>query len=103
MEPMLEAVVSWRDDKNEAKAKQIWSSGLTELHQSVSGGEKYGYRLHSAYKVCTWLRGLIPDPFLRPPQRKLPLYEVLELRDLLKKVGLEVIGDREIKRAYPQT
>jgi dihydrodipicolinate synthase/N-acetylneuraminate lyase len=101
MEPMVEAIVAARDKKDVAAAEAIWSNGLLALHRSVSG-QKYGYRLHSAYKVCTWLRGHIADPFMRAPQRRLPLEEVAELRDLMKAARLEVISDRNIRKAYPQ-
>jgi hypothetical protein len=58
--------------------------------------------LHAAYKLTTWLRGLIPDPFLRAPQRRLPLPQMLEMRDALRGAHLEVISDSAIRRAYPQ-
>jgi hypothetical protein len=48
------------------------------------------------------MRGLIPDPFLRAPQRRLPLAEVLELRDALKAARYEVISDTAMRKAYPQ-
>ena len=101
MEPMVEAIVMARDEHKEAEAAAIWSDGLLDLHATVSSREK-GYRLHSAYKVTTWLRGLIPDPFLRPPQRRLPIDQVIELRDAVKKAHLEVISDDNIAKAYPE-
>jgi dihydrodipicolinate synthase/N-acetylneuraminate lyase len=101
MEPMVEAVVAARDQKDTARAEAIWNNGLLALHRSVSG-QQYGYRLHSAYKVCSWLRGHIPDPFMRAPQPRLPVTEVLQLRDLMKAANLEVISDRAFSRAYPQ-
>jgi dihydrodipicolinate synthase/N-acetylneuraminate lyase len=100
MEPMVDAIVAARDRKDYDKARGIWSDGLLALHRSVSDSSR-GYRLHSAYKVCTWMRGLIPDPFLRAPQRRLPVEEVVELRDLMKKAHLDVIPDSDIRRAYP--
>jgi 4-hydroxy-tetrahydrodipicolinate synthase len=101
MEPMIDAIVAARDDKNLAKAEAIWADGLLDLHRLVSDSSR-GYRLHSAYKVSTWLRGLIPSPFLRAPQRRLPINEVLELRDAIKKAHFDVIADAEIRRAYPE-
>ncbi|HLF13083.1 MAG TPA: dihydrodipicolinate synthase family protein [Gammaproteobacteria bacterium] len=101
MEPMVDAIVAARDEKNVEKAQGIWSDGLLDLHRSVTDSTN-GYRLHSAYKACTWLRGLIPDPFLRAPQRRLPINEVVELRDMIKKAHLDVIADGDIRRAYPE-
>jgi hypothetical protein len=67
----------------------------------VTDSEK-GHRLHSAYKLCTWMRGLIPDPFLRAPQRRLPLEQVVELRDALVAAHYEVISETAMRSAYPQ-
>ena len=101
MEPNLEAIVAARDENKIDKASRIWDDGLLDLHLAVTNQEK-GYRLHSAYKVCTWLRGLIPDPFLRPPQRRLPIEQVIEFRDLIKNAHMEVISDDNIRKAYPE-
>jgi dihydrodipicolinate synthase/N-acetylneuraminate lyase len=101
MEPTLAAIVAARDENDPARAQRLWADGLLDLHQTVTNQDK-GYRLHSSYKVCTWLRGLIPDPFLRPPQRRLPIAEVIELRDKIKNAHLEVISDDNIRKAYPE-
>ena len=101
MEPMVDAIVAARDRKDVDKAQAIWNDGLLELHRAVSNSDR-GYRLHSAYKVTTWLRGLIPSPFLRAPQRRLPADQVAELRDLVVKAHLDVIPAKEIQRAYPE-
>lgn len=101
MEPMIDAIVAARDEKNAAKGQAIWADGLVELHRIVSDST-LGYRLHAAYKLSTWLRGLIPDPFLRAPQRRLPVEQMVELREALKKAHLEVISDSAIRKAYPQ-
>jgi dihydrodipicolinate synthase/N-acetylneuraminate lyase len=101
MEKTVDAVVAARDDKDPAKAEALWADGLLALHRTVASSEK-GYRLHSAYKLCTWMRGLIPDPFLRAPQRRLPLAEVVELRAALQAAHYEVISDAALRKAYPQ-
>ncbi len=101
MEPTVAAIVAARDEKNPAKAKAMWADGLLELHRAVTDST-LGYRLHAAYKLCTWLRGLIPSPFLRAPQRRLPIEQLVELRDKLKAAHLEVISDQVIRKAYPQ-
>jgi hypothetical protein len=48
------------------------------------------------------MRGLIPDPFLRAPQRRLPLEQVVELRDALVAAHYELISDAAMRKAYPQ-
>ena len=101
MEKTVDAIVAGRDEKNAAKADGLWGDGLMALHRTVTNSEK-GYRLHSAYKLCTWMRGLIPSPFLRAPQRRLPVAEVVELRDALKAAHYEVISDAAMRKAYPQ-
>jgi 4-hydroxy-tetrahydrodipicolinate synthase len=99
MEPMMDHLDAWR--KNDVvKARQVLFDGLIQLHDYVMGSEE-DFRLHSAYKVATWLRGLIPDPFMRAPQRRLRTEHVRKLRDLLKACHLEVIPDKDIKKAYP--
>jgi 4-hydroxy-tetrahydrodipicolinate synthase len=100
MEPTLEAIVAARDENDAPKAERIWGDGLLDLHRAVTNRDK-GYRLHSAYKVCTWLRGLIPDPFLRAPQRRLPVAEVMEFRNMIRGAHLETISDDAIRKAYP--
>jgi hypothetical protein len=45
---------------------------------------------------------LIPSPFLRLPQRRLPIDQVLELRAAVKNAHLEVISDDAIRKAYPE-
>ena len=100
MEKTVDAIVAARDEKNAAKAEGLWADGLLTLHRTVASSEK-GYRLHSAYKLCTWMRGLIPDPFLRAPQRRLPLEQVVELRDALKAAHYELISDSAMRKAYP--
>jgi dihydrodipicolinate synthase/N-acetylneuraminate lyase len=101
MEKTVDAVVAARDDRDPAKAEALWADGLLALHRTVASSEK-GYRLHSAYKLCTWMRGLIPDPFLRAPQRRLPLAEVIELRAALEAAHYEVISAAALRKAYPQ-
>lgn len=99
MEQMLDYLDAWKKD-DVVKAREILYDGFLELHDYVigTGGEM---RLHSAYKVATWLRGLIPAPFMRAPQRKLRTEEVRKLRDLLNAAHLDVISEAEIRKAYP--
>jgi len=101
MEPTVDAIIAARDEGNNDKAERIWADGLLSLHRAV-GNREQGYRLHSGYKVTTWLRGLIPSPFLRAPQRRLPIDQVLELRAAVENAHLEVISDAAISKAYPE-
>jgi 4-hydroxy-tetrahydrodipicolinate synthase len=101
MEKTVDAIVAARDEKNVAKAEGLWADGLLALHRTVTDSEK-GYRLHSAYKLCTWMRGLIPNPFLRAPQRRLPVEQLVELRDALKRAHYDVISDTAMRKAYPE-
>jgi hypothetical protein len=48
------------------------------------------------------MRGLIPNPFLRAPQRRLPVDQVLELRAALQAAHYEVISDAAMRKAYPE-
>lgn len=100
MEKTVDAIVAERDQKDAAKAEKLWGDGLMALHRTITNSDK-GYRLHSAYKLCTWMRGLIPSPFLRAPQRRLPVEQVVELRDALKAAHYEVISDAAMRKAYP--
>jgi len=100
MEPMIDHVQAWRQGNIET-ARKIWNSGLAELHEYVYG---FGgdYRLHVRYKVACWLRGLIPEPSMRPPLPKPKVEEVWRLKDLLERAGLEVIEEAALKRLFPK-
>ncbi|MGH7766377.1 MAG: hypothetical protein ACREQP_02895, partial [Candidatus Binatia bacterium] len=50
----------------------------------------------SGTKTATWLRGLIPSPFMRPPQPQPRKEEARSLTELLRKSGLNVIADDAI-------
>ena len=89
MEPMIDHIEAWRRQDLEG-ACRIWNSGMAELHSCVYSDYS---RLHVRYKVATWLRGLIPLPFMRPPQPQPRKEEVQSLRGLLLKTGLSVIED----------
>lgn len=96
LEPMLEHILAWRAG-DVAKARNIWNSGLYELHAFVNQD-----RSHIRYKIATWLRGLIPSPFMRPPTPKPTIEEISTLNEALTKVGLSVISDVEIREVIDQ-
>ncbi|HLD29844.1 MAG TPA: dihydrodipicolinate synthase family protein, partial [bacterium] len=80
-------------------ASRIWKSGLADLHEYVYSDYS---RLHVRYKLATWLRGLIPLPFMRPPMPAPRRAEVLALRELTAKAGLSVIPERDSDRILSQ-
>jgi dihydrodipicolinate synthase/N-acetylneuraminate lyase len=94
MEAMIEHINAWKK-KNHEEASRIWKRGLADLHEYVYGDYS---RLHVRYKIATWLRGLIPLPFMRPPMPKPKREEVLRLRGLLSKANLTVIPEQEMNR-----
>jgi 4-hydroxy-tetrahydrodipicolinate synthase len=97
MEPMIDHILAWR--RGDAKAaRDIWDGGLAELHEYVYSDFS---RLHIRYKIACWLRGLIPEPFMRPPLPKPKVEEVRELRELLHRTGLNVIEETTIKKLFP--
>ena len=56
-------------------------------------------RLHIRYKTATWLRGLIPNPYMRSPMPKPKQAEIDALYRLLKALNFEVIEVKETKLA----
>lgn len=48
-------------------------------------------RLHIRYKTATWLRGLIPNPFMRPPMPRPRQVEIDTLYGLLQALRLPLI------------
>lgn len=98
MEPLVDMIEAARA-KDWVKAREI-NTRITPLLGYVSGGPTE-QRLHSAYKAAAWLRGLIPDPFLRLPMRKLREDEVHRLRDELVRAGFEVMSEEAVRKVYP--
>jgi dihydrodipicolinate synthase/N-acetylneuraminate lyase len=62
---MLDQLAAW-DSNDIEKARRIWDSGLVQLHEYVAD---MGL-LHIRYKTAAWLRGFIPNPFMRSPMPK---------------------------------
>ena len=96
MEPMIDHIEAWRRGDVEA-ARQIWNSGLAELHEYVYS--EYS-RLHVRYKAACWLRGLIEEPWMRPPQPRPKPEEIQQLRELLQRAGLNVISESAMERVF---
>ncbi len=91
MESMIDHIGAWKRMRIE-EACRIWKSGLEDLQEYVYSDYS---RLHVRYKIATWLRALIPLPFMRPPMPKPRGEEVMALRHLLAKAGYEVIPERD--------
>lgn len=98
MEPMIDHINAWKG-KDIDEASRIWNGGLENLQHYVYS--EYS-RLHIRYKAATWLRGLIPLPFMRLPMPKPKKEEIKTLKDLLKGAGLSVIPDQDINRVMNQ-
>ncbi|MDH4378143.1 MAG: dihydrodipicolinate synthase family protein [Ramlibacter sp.] len=90
MERMLDHLEAW-DERDLEKACQVWQGGLCALHEYVADMG----RLHVRYKVAAWLRGLIPNPFMRPPMPAPKQIEIDTIYDLLVRAGLPVIDRKE--------
>jgi 4-hydroxy-tetrahydrodipicolinate synthase len=89
-EPMLKHLAAW-DRRDLSAACEIWDSGLSELQEYIADMG----RLHIRYKTATWLRGLIPNPFMRPPMPKPKQTEIDTIYAMLKRLDLDVIDKRE--------
>lgn len=98
MESMIDHINAWRR-RDVDEACRIWKAGLADLHEYVYSDYS---RLHVRYKAATWLRGLIPLPFMRPPMPKPRKEEILTLRQLLTKAGLSVIPEGDVNRVISQ-
>ena len=94
MESMLEHIKAW-DNMDINKSREIWESGLAQLQEYVYS--EYS-RLHIKYKTATWLRGLIPNPWMRPPLPKPKVEEIQTLYKLLKNCKLNVITKTEVDK-----
>ncbi len=94
MEPMIDHIRAWkRNDLLEAR--RIWKAGLEKLNDFVYADYA---RLHVRYKIGAWLRGFVPEPFMRPPQPRAKAEEIKEMAKLLTGCGLKVIAEGEMKR-----
>ncbi len=95
----LKLINAWKA-KDLAAMQKIWlDEGLWDLHYSMMSGIGLGgTRLHTDFKINTWLHGLIPNPFVRPPMVQPFKQEVTFYRDLRRKHNMVTISDEEINR-----
>jgi len=98
LEPMAKHMDAWKKH-DVVEATRIWHSGLEYLHEFLYVPIN---RLHVRYKVAAWLRGFIPNPFMRPPLSRPRQSEVNTLKDRLIKCGISVIPDKDIKYVTSQ-
>ena len=98
MESMIDHIHAWKRRDLE-EACRIWKAGLADLHEYVYSDYS---RLHVRYKLASWIRGLIPLPFMRPPMPKPRKEEIVALRDLIAKAGYEVIPKQDSDRIMSQ-
>jgi dihydrodipicolinate synthase/N-acetylneuraminate lyase len=93
LEPMLKHIKALQRGDTDT-ALRIWNGGLANLQEWMYSDYS---RLHIRYKTATWLRGLIPHPYMRPPMPR-PLPDEIEaLVQLMKGAGLEIIDADKIK------
>jgi 4-hydroxy-tetrahydrodipicolinate synthase len=93
-EPMLDHLEAWQA-RDLDRACAIWDSGLADLHEYVADMG----RLHIRYKTATWLRGLIPNPFMREPMPKPKQHEIETLYRMLGDLKLSVIDRTDTRLA----
>lgn len=93
-EPMLAHLKAW-DDKDIDRANAIWNGGLSDLHSYIADMG----RLHIRYKTAAWLRGFIPNPFMREPMPKPKQHEIDTIYALLKRLNLSVIDLKDTRIA----
>jgi len=91
-EPRVDHLDAWKRRDFEG-ASRIWTGGLVQLQEYIADMG----RLHTRYKTAAWLRGLIPNPFMRPPMPLPRQIEIDTIFDLLQKLNLSVIDKSETK------
>jgi 4-hydroxy-tetrahydrodipicolinate synthase len=89
LESMLEHLEAW-EANDVVRARKIWHGGLSQLHDYIYS--EWG-RLHVRYKAAAWLRGLVPQPAMRPPMPAPRREELQTLHRLLKSAGMSVIDE----------
>lgn len=98
MELIIDHINAWKNNDID-EARRIWFGGYDAISYHIFSEFS---RLHIRYKIATWLRGLIPLPYARPPMPKPKKDEILTIRNLLVKAGLNVIPDKDVNRLISQ-
>lgn len=92
MEIMVDHIEAWRR-RDLDEAVRLYKAGYEDLQHYVFSDYS---RFHIKYKEGAWLRGLIPNPFMRPPMPKPWKGELLRLRELLINANLNVISEEKV-------
>jgi 4-hydroxy-tetrahydrodipicolinate synthase len=95
-EPMTEHLLAWKNG-DVKKATEIWHGGLRQLQEWIFGDDKQ----YQHYKEATWLHGLIPNPWMRPPRPQPLVEDVRKTTKLLEACGIECISDSAIRKEFP--
>lgn len=96
MEPLVRHAQAW-EERDLEKVKRIFMTQLQPPSQYVFSDPS---RLHIRYKVATWVRGLIPHPFMRPPMPPPRWEEAEALLQLMGKAGLSCITHEELESTF---
>ena len=92
MEAMADHISAWKSG-DPMKACEIWKNGLDDLHAYIFDDFS---RMHVRFKTASWLRGIMPEPFMRPPMPKPSQEEARTLRTLLGTCGLSLIDEKDM-------
>jgi len=95
LEPMLDHLETYRSGDH-GGALERWNGGLRQLHAYVGNDAS---RLHVRYKAATWLAGKIPHPLMCPPMPRPSREELRVLRELLERVGVQVLDEAYVRQA----
>ncbi len=97
-EPTIEHDLAWKAGDLE-KVKTIFAEQIVPIQNYIV---TYSGRLHIRYKLATWIRGLIPHPFMRPPMPPPRKDEAENIYRLISDAGLTHITRSEFERVLAQ-
>jgi 4-hydroxy-tetrahydrodipicolinate synthase len=98
MEPMLQHIALAREGRAK-EALALWDGGLAALQEWMYSDLS---RLHLRYKVASWLRGLVPHPYMRRPMPAPRREEIDNLARLMRAAGLAIIDEAMIAALPPR-
>lgn len=96
-EALVEHQLAW-EKGDIARAMKIWNEQVAPVNDFLNAGN--AFRLHIRYKISTWIRGLIPHPFMRPPMPPVRPEEAETLFKIIDKTGLGHISRSEFERTF---
>jgi len=95
-EGLVEHTLAWNSgDMN--KVQRVWNTRVMPISDYITSDKS---RQHIRYKVATWIRGLVPHPFMRPPMPPTRREEVDSLFKILKNAGYPCIDQAEIDETF---